>query len=55
MQHMVIRQRAVECERLAEQSTDVLVKQYLTELAAAFRKHADRLEELAPRSPPTKH
>ena len=49
MQPNDLRQSAVECDRLAEESSDVFVRIYLTELAAEFRKQAHSLEDATPR------
>jgi hypothetical protein len=49
------RQSAAECERLARESTDAFVKQYLAELATEFRKQADALDEREPSRSGTVH
>jgi len=49
------RQSAAECERLARESSDAFVKQYLVELAMEFRKQADALDEHEPSHSGTLH
>jgi hypothetical protein len=45
MESREFRQHASECERLARESSDVLVRQYLSELAVVFRSQANTTEE----------
>jgi hypothetical protein len=40
-----LQQHAVECARLAQQSADPVVRQYLDELAREFRKWAEAMGE----------
>jgi hypothetical protein len=48
MQSSDLRQSAAECERLVGESSDIFVRQYLTELAVEFRKQAKACEDLEP-------
>jgi len=43
-----LRQHAAECDRLAEETDDVVARQYLTELATEFRTLADEIDESKP-------
>jgi hypothetical protein len=45
MQPKEFRKSAAECERLARESSDVVVQRYLTELAAELRNQATALEQ----------
>jgi hypothetical protein len=45
MQSKDFRHSAAECARLARESSDAFVRQYLTELAMEFRKQAEATEE----------